>query len=83
MAKWLSCRAPLQQPRVSLVRILGVDMAPLIQPCWGGIPHATTRERPTTKKKKYIYTTMYWGDLEKKKQEKKRLATVVSPGSNL
>ena len=43
VAKWLSPRAPLQQPRVSQVRILGVDMAPLIKPCWGSIPHATSR----------------------------------------
>ena len=33
VAKWLSLHAPLRQPRVSLVRILGVDMAPLIKPC--------------------------------------------------
>ena len=32
-AEWLSLRALLQWPRVSLVRILGVDMAPLIKPC--------------------------------------------------
>ena len=31
-AQWLSSRAPLQQPRVSLVWILGADMAPLIRP---------------------------------------------------
>ena len=29
-------------PRVSLVWILGADMVPLIKPCWGGVPHATT-----------------------------------------
>ena len=33
VAEWLSLYAPLQQPRVSLVWILGVDMAPLIRPC--------------------------------------------------
>ena len=33
MAEWLSSRALLRQPRVSLVWILGVDMAPLIRPC--------------------------------------------------
>ena len=31
--QWLSLHAPLQQPRVSLVWILDVDMAPLIMPC--------------------------------------------------
>ena len=33
VAAWLSSRAPLWQPRVSLVWILGSDMAPLIRPC--------------------------------------------------
>ena len=33
MAEWLSLRAPLWWPGISLVRILGVDMAPLIKPC--------------------------------------------------
>ena len=33
MAKWLSLRAPLQWPRVSLVRILGTDTVPLVRPC--------------------------------------------------
>ena len=43
MANWLSLSAPLRQPRVSPVQTLGADMAPLIKPCRGGIPHATTR----------------------------------------
>ena len=42
MAEWLSSCTPLWRPRVSLVRILGVDMALLIRPRWGGIPHAIT-----------------------------------------
>ena len=42
VAKWLSSRTPLRRPRVSPVRILGTDMAPLIRPCWGGVPHSTT-----------------------------------------
>ena len=32
-AEWLSSRTLLQRPRVSLVQILGVDMALLIRPC--------------------------------------------------
>ena len=32
VAKWLSLHDPLQRPRVSLVQILGVDMALLIRP---------------------------------------------------
>ena len=40
VAEWLSSRAPLQQPRV---QILGTDMAPLVRPRWGAIPHPTTR----------------------------------------
>ena len=43
VAEWLSSRAPFQQPRVLLVQILGTNMAPLIRPHYGGIPHATTR----------------------------------------
>ena len=39
----LSSCAPLGRPRVSLVWILGANTAPLIKPCWGGIPHTTTR----------------------------------------
>ena len=33
VAEWLSLHALLWRPRVSPVRILGVDMAPLIKPC--------------------------------------------------
>ena len=33
VARWLSLHAPLRQPKISLVRILGVDMAPLVKPC--------------------------------------------------
>ena len=43
VAEWLSSCAPLLRPRVSLVWILGTDMAPLIRPRWGSIPCATTR----------------------------------------
>ena len=43
VAEWLSSCTPLRRPRVSLVRILGTDMAPLIRPHRGSVPHATTR----------------------------------------
>ena len=39
-AEWLSSHAPLPRPRVSQVWIMGAAVAPLIRPCWGGIPHA-------------------------------------------
>ena len=39
----LSFHIPLWWPRVSPVWIPGADMAPLIKPCWGGVPHSTTR----------------------------------------
>ena len=65
MAEWLSSHTPLQQPRVSQVQILGVDMAPLIKPCLGGVPHATTRR---TQNKKC--TTMYQGGFGEKKGKK-------------
>ena len=48
MAEWFKLMAPLWKPRVLPVQILGVDKAPLIRPCQGGIPHATL-EGPTTK----------------------------------
>ena len=32
IAEWLSSCAPLQWPRVTLVWILGADMAPLVRP---------------------------------------------------
>ena len=41
VAEWLGSRALLQWPRVSLVRVLGTDMALLIRLCWGGLLHAT------------------------------------------
>ena len=33
VAEWLNSRALLPRPRVSPVRILGTEMAPLIRPC--------------------------------------------------
>ena len=33
VAEWLSSRAALRWPRVSRIRILVADMAPLIKPC--------------------------------------------------
>ena len=42
-AEWLGSRAALPRPRVLLVRILGVDVALLIRPHWGGVPRATAR----------------------------------------
>ena len=41
VAEWLSSCAPLWWPRV---RILGADMAPLVRPRLGGVPHPTTRK---------------------------------------
>ena len=33
VARWLSSRAPLRQPKVLPFQILGVVLAPLIRPC--------------------------------------------------
>ena len=80
VAEWLSSCAPLWRPRVLPVWILGADMAPL--PGHGeAVSHMPHLEGPTTKK----YTTIYWEDLgeKKRKEKKKRLATVVSSGANL
>ena len=40
VAEWLRSHAPLRWPRV---RMLGTDMAPLVRPRLGGVPHPTTR----------------------------------------
>ena len=64
MAKWLSLRALLRQPRVSLVPILGADLALLIKPCWGSFPHSRTRRT-------YNYVL---GDFGEKKKKKKKIS---------
>ena len=43
VAEWLSSRTVLRWPRVSSVRILGADLALLIRPCCGSLPHSRTR----------------------------------------
>ena len=43
VAECLSSRSPFRWPRVLPVRILGADMAPLLRPCWGDVPHSTAR----------------------------------------
>ena len=71
MAKWLSCCAPHRWPRISPVRILSMDMAPLIRPCWGSIPHATTRRTHNWK----IYSCepgALWGEKVKIKSLKRK-----------
>ena len=68
MAEWLGLHALLQQPGVSPVRIQDKDMALLLRPCWGGVPHATTRV-PTTK----IYNYVLGALGEKRKQKKKEI----------
>ena len=47
-----------------LVRILGTDKALLIKPCWGSIPHATTRRTQLK------YTTMYRAAFGRKRKIK-------------
>ena len=51
-------------PSVSLVRLLGADMALFIKPCWGSVPHATTRRTHNEE-----CTTMYWGALGTKRKK--------------
>ena len=45
----------------------GRRLAPLIRPCWGGVPHATTRRTHNIE-----YTTMYWGALGRKRRRRKK-----------
>ena len=68
VAEWLSSRALLRQSRVLPVWILGADMAPLVEPCWGGIPHAVTRRTHNWK-----YTTVYRGHFGRKRKKKKKI----------
>ena len=63
VAEWLSSRPPLQ-----LVRIRGADVALLIKPRWGSVPHATTRRTHNEE-----YTTMYQGALGRKRKKIKSL----------
>ena len=67
MAEWLSSRAPLRQPRVSLVQILGMEMAPLIKP-HEVASHIAETEGPTTN----TYSYVLGGFREKKKVKKKK-----------
>ena len=60
-----------QLPQVSPVRILGADMAPLVGPPRGGVPHGTART--------YNYVLRGFGE----KKKKRRLGTDVSSGANL
>ena len=70
VAEWLSSPALLRQPRVSPVQILGAVMAPLIRPCWGGVPHSTTRG--THNYNLQLCTGGLWGEGEGKKEEEDR-----------
>ena len=67
MAEWLSSLALLQWPRVSPVRILGVDLALLIRPCWGGISHSTTRR--ICNENIQLCTGGLWGEEDKRRKE--------------
>ena len=58
-AQWLSSCALLPRPRVSPVQMLGVDLAPLIKPCWGGVPHSGARRNYS------------WGALGRRRKNKK------------
>ena len=78
LAEWLSLCTPLQQPRVSPVRILGVDVEPLIRPCCGGVPH-----KHNQKDLQLEYPTMYWGALGRRRRKKKRLATDIRSVANV
>ena len=81
MAEWLSSRTLLWWPRVSLVRIQGADIVPLIRPCCGGVPHSRARRTTTTI---HNYVLGGFGEKkEKRKKEKRQLATDVSSGANL
>ena len=75
MAERLSSHTPLWWPRVSLVQILGIDMAP----CHAEVAfHTVQTEGPATRT--YDYVLGGFGE-KKKKEKERRLATDVSSGS--
>ena len=78
MAEWLSSHILLRQPRVLPLRILGADMALLISGHAEAASHIAQPEALTLES-----TTMYWGALGRRIKKKRRLATVVSSGTNL
>ena len=65
MSKRLSSHAPLQRPGVSLVRILGVDMAPLVGPAEVA-SHIAQPEGATAR----VYNSVLRGFGEKKRRKK-------------
>ena len=52
------------------------------RPCWGGVPHSTTRRSCICRSRIYNYVLGGFGE-KKKKEKKKRLATDVISGANL
>ena len=78
-AEWLSSCALLRWPRVLPVQILGANMASLVRPCGGGVPHGTTRG--TYNYNVQLCTGGLWGEEGEKKG--KSLATDVTSGANL
>ena len=67
MAEWLSSCTLLCQPRISLVQVLGTDMAPLAGHT-DVVSHMPQLEGPTTK----IYNYVLEGLGEKKQKKKER-----------
>ena len=67
-AKWLGLRTLLQWPRVLPVWNLGVDMAELIKPHWGGIPHSKTSG--THNENLQLPTGGLWGEEEEENKKK-------------
>ena len=75
MAKWLGLRALLRWRRVSPVRILGTDMAPLIKPAKVA-SHMPQLEGPTTKNTQ-LCTRGLWEKRKEKIFKKKRIYSKI------
>ena len=67
MAEWLSSQAPLGQPRVSPVQILGTDMIPLTEP-YEVASNVAQPGGPTAR----IHNCVLGGLWEKKEKKKKK-----------
>ena len=64
MAEWLRSSALLPRPRASPILVLGADIAALIRPCVGSVPHATTRRTHN-----YNIQLCTGGDLRRKRKK--------------
>ena len=77
IVQWLGSHALLWRRRVLPVWILGEDLAPLIKPCRGGVPHSRTTR---------IYNQniqLCTGELWREEEEKNDWQQMLAQGQSL